>query len=72
MESWCCPLSNKDPDCPRALGAFTREKCMDLIVWNGMGSLGYLGVLFAYFPLKKKIGFSVVDLSAVNFCYTAK
>lgn len=45
---------------------------MDLIVWNGMGSLGYLGVLFAYFPLKKKICFSVVDLSAVNFCYTAK
>lgn len=34
---------------------------MDLIVWNRMGSLGYLEVLFAYFPLKKKIGFSVVD-----------
>lgn len=46
---------------------------MDLIVWNRMGSLGYLEVLFAYFPLKKKkIGFSVVDLSAVNFCCTAK
>ena len=56
MESWCYPLSNKDPDCPGALGAVTREKCMDLTVWwNRMGSLGSLGVVFVYFPLKKKM-----------------
>ena len=74
MESWCYPLSNKDPDCPGALGAVTREKWHGpycVVESNGVSWLfGSSICLFSF--KKKKNGFSVVDLSAVNFFCTAE